>query len=89
MAIMLEEYTTEEQRFVVRFLWAKGLDAKDNHEEIFLIYIGKCLLRKVVHNWVEKFSQGRLKVADDAQPGAEVAKTTFKKTSMLRVLTHW
>jgi hypothetical protein len=26
-----------------------------------------------VHNWVEKFSEERSKVADDALPGAEVA----------------
>jgi hypothetical protein len=32
-------------------------------------YGGKCLSRKAVHNWVEKFSQGRWKVADDARPG--------------------
>jgi hypothetical protein len=32
----------------------------------------------VVHNWVEIFSQGRSKVADDALPGAEVAETTVK-----------
>jgi hypothetical protein len=43
----------------------------------------------VVHNWVEKFSQGRSKVADDARPGAEVVETTVKRTSMLRVSTHW
>jgi hypothetical protein len=35
-------------------------------------------LHKAVHNWGEKFSQGRSKVADDAQPGVEVAKTTVK-----------
>jgi hypothetical protein len=26
---VLEDYNTEEQGFVVRFLWAKGLNAKD------------------------------------------------------------
>jgi hypothetical protein len=31
------------------------------------VYGGKCLSRKAVHNWVEKFFQGRLIVADDAQ----------------------
>jgi hypothetical protein len=29
MATVLEECTTEEQRSVVRFLWAKKLDVKD------------------------------------------------------------
>jgi hypothetical protein len=33
----------------------------------------------VVHNWVENFSQGRSKVADDARPGAEVAGITVKR----------
>jgi hypothetical protein len=36
MATVLEEYTPEEQRSVVRFLWTKGLNAKDIHKEIFL-----------------------------------------------------
>jgi hypothetical protein len=53
----------------VRFLWAKGLNAKDIHKEIIPVYGGKCLSRKAVHNWVEKFSEGRSKVTDDAQLG--------------------
>jgi hypothetical protein len=48
------------------FLWAKGLNAKDIHIEMFPVYGGKCLSRKAVHNWAKKFSQGRSKVADDA-----------------------
>jgi hypothetical protein len=60
------------------FLWAKGLDAKDIHKERFPVYGGKCLSRKAVHNWVEKSSQGRSKVADDARQVAEVAETTVK-----------
>jgi hypothetical protein len=42
----------------------------------FLLTVG--ISREAVHNWVEKFSQGRSKVADDAQPGAEVAETTVR-----------
>jgi hypothetical protein len=54
---------------LLRFLlWVKGLDAKKIHNEIFPSYSGKWLSRKAVHNWVEKFSQGRSKVADDARP---------------------
>jgi transposase len=61
------------------FLWAKGLSAKDVHKEMFPVYGGKCLSRKAVHNWVEKFSQGRSKVTDDARPGAEVSEKTVKR----------
>jgi hypothetical protein len=74
MATVLEEHSTEDQRSAVCFLWAKELNAKDIHKEMFSVYGGKCLSRKAVHNWVEKFSQGRSKVADDAG----VAETTVK-----------
>jgi hypothetical protein len=56
MATVLEGYTSEEQRSVVRFLWAKGLNAKDIHKEMFSVYGGKCLSRKAVHNWVANVS---------------------------------
>jgi hypothetical protein len=32
---------------------------------MFPLYGGKCLSRKAVHNWVEKFSQGHSKAADN------------------------
>jgi hypothetical protein len=70
--------TTEEQNSLVRFLFAKRLNAKVIHKEMFPVYVGKCLPCKAVHNWVEKLSQGRLKVTDDAQPVAEVAETTVE-----------
>jgi hypothetical protein len=53
---VLEEFTTEQQRSVVCFLWAKELNAKDIRKEIFPVNGGKCLF-KVVHNLVEKFSR--------------------------------
>jgi hypothetical protein len=56
----------------------KGLNAKDIHKEIFIVYGEKCLSRKEIDNWAEKFCQGRSKVADDARPGPEVAETTVK-----------
>jgi hypothetical protein len=61
------------------FLWEKILNAKNIHKGMFPVYGGKCLSLKAVHNWAEKFSQGRSKVADDARPGAEMAETTVKR----------
>jgi hypothetical protein len=40
------------------------------------VYSEKCLPRKAVHNWVVKFSQGRLKVADNARPRCPVESVT-------------
>lgn len=56
MTSVLEERNTEEQLSVVRFLWAKVLGTKDVHKEMFPVYGRKYLLRKAVHDWVEKFS---------------------------------
>jgi hypothetical protein len=56
MATVLE-YITEEQRSVVRFLWVKGLNAKDIYKEIFPLYDGKCLSGKAVDNWVADVPQ--------------------------------
>jgi hypothetical protein len=73
---VLEEYITEEQHSDVHFLWAKGLNAKDIHKDIFRDYDGKCLSHKAVHNSIEKFSQSHLKVADDDQSGQPVETVT-------------
>jgi hypothetical protein len=54
------------------FLWEKGLNTENINEEMFPVYGGKYLSRKAIHNWVEKFSQGRSKVADAARPGRPV-----------------
>jgi transposase len=58
------------------FLWARGLSAKDVHKEKFPLPSGTCLSHKAVHNWVEKFSKGHSKYADDAQPGRPVEIVT-------------
>jgi hypothetical protein len=64
--------------FCCAFLWIKRLKVKNIHKEMFLVCGGKCLSREAVHNLIEKFSQGRSKVANDAWPGAEVVETTVR-----------
>jgi hypothetical protein len=78
MATVREKCITEEQRLCV-FLWTKRLNAKDIHKEIFSVYDGKCLSRKMVRNWVEKCSQERSKVVDNSRPGAKLGGTTHKR----------
>jgi hypothetical protein len=55
IATLLKECTTEKQRSVVRFLGAKGLNAKDIHKEMCPVYGAKCLLRKAVQLWWQMF----------------------------------
>jgi hypothetical protein len=45
---------------VSRFLWAKGLNAKVIHKEMFPPYVGKCMSRK--------------RIADDKEVETEVQK---------------
>jgi hypothetical protein len=52
MATVLEECTTEEQRSVMSFIRAKGLNVKDINKEMF--YVAKSLSRNAVYNWVEE-----------------------------------
>jgi hypothetical protein len=54
----------------------KGLNANDINKEMFPVERGKCLSDEAVHNCVEKFSQGRSKVADDTRPGRPVKIVT-------------
>jgi hypothetical protein len=41
---------------VVPFLWAKGLNAKDIHKEMFPVCVGKSFSRKTVPNCVANVS---------------------------------
>jgi hypothetical protein len=74
---------------------AKELNAKDIHKEIFPVYDGMCLSRKAVHKWVEKFSQRRSKVGDDARPNlpfeivAEITVKIFYAAGLDALVKRW
>jgi hypothetical protein len=53
---------------------------------MFPVYGGKCLSSKAVHNWVEKFSQGRSKVADNARPGRRLEIPTEATVQLVEEL---
>jgi hypothetical protein len=80
MATVHEECINEEQRSVVRFLWAKRLNAKDIYEEMFSVYGGKCLSRKVVRTWAKK--RGR-RFADDEEVETEVRKWLRQQSHLM------
>jgi hypothetical protein len=56
---VLEEYSTGEQRSVVRFLWAKGFSVKDIHKDMLNVYGGKC--------YAKRFTTGRIYSLKDVQ----------------------
>jgi len=72
MAAPLNTRTMIEQRGVVRFLWAKGMAAKDIHKEMLPMYSKHRLSRQAVHNWVQKFLEGRTSIEDERRVGRPV-----------------
>jgi hypothetical protein len=65
--------------FCCAFLWARGLNAKDIHKEMFPVYGGKSLSRKAVHNSVEKRGNRFADDEEEVETSAEVAETTVKR----------
>jgi len=41
------------------------MEAKDIHKEMLPIYGEHCLSLQAVHNWVQKFSEGRTSIEDE------------------------
>ena len=76
MAAPLNTCTTIKQRGVVQFLCAKGMAAKDIHKEMLPMYGEHCLSRQAVHNWVQKFSEGRTSIEDIHRVGRAVEIAT-------------
>jgi transposase-like protein len=79
MAAPLKTCTTIEQRGVVRFLWAKGMAAKDIHNEMLPTFGEHCLSHQIVHNWVQKFSEGRTSIENERRVGRPVEIATSAK----------
>ena len=69
MAAPTNTCTTTEQCGVVRFLWAKGMAAKDIHKQMLPMYGEHCLSRQAAHNWAQKFSEGRTSTEDERRVG--------------------
>jgi hypothetical protein len=76
MATEVLQFSTEEQRSVVRFFFVCKFT---QYKDMFPLYGGKCLSHKAVHKCVEKSSQSLSKFANDARPGADVAETTVRR----------
>jgi len=72
MAAPLNTCTTIEQCGVVWFLWVKGMAAKDIRKEMLPMYGEHCLSHQAVHNWVQKFSEGRTSIKDEHRVGRPV-----------------
>jgi len=56
-----------EQRAVIRCLWANRLSANGIYSQMRPVYGHKCCTRRTIYVWCQKFSCGRESVVDDEQ----------------------
>ena len=69
MAAALATCTTEEQRFVIRFLSSEGLKPIESHRRMKVQYGDACLSLQQVYEWTRKFMNGISSVTDSPRPG--------------------
>jgi len=54
----LQDCTIEEQRGVVRFLWAEGVKPVEIHRRMLAQYGQYTMSQRKVYEWVERFKSG-------------------------------
>jgi len=52
------------------------MEAKDIHKEMLPMYGEYCLSSQAIHNWVQKFSEGRTSIEDEHRAGRPVKIAT-------------
>jgi len=76
MAAKLIHCTKEEQRSVIRFLWAEGVPGAQIHLRMCAQYGYKVLSRRIFYEWIEMFENGRTNVTDAEHSGRPATATT-------------
>ena len=67
MEAPLQDCTIEEQRGVVRFLWAEGVKPVEIHCRMLAEYGQSTMSQRKVYEWVERFKSGRTRVTDEGR----------------------
>jgi len=77
----LQDCTIEEQRGVVRFLWAEGAKAVEIHRRILAQYGQSTMSQRKVYGWVERYKSGRTRVTDEGRSGRTSTSRSRKASS--------
>ena len=78
MAAKLINCTKEEQRSVIRFLWAEGVPGAQIHLCMCAQYEDKVLSHRIVYEWIEMFKNGRMNVTDAEHSRHPATATTTR-----------
>ena len=77
----LQDCTIEEQRGVVRFLWAEGVKPVEIHRRMLAQYGESTMSQRKVYEWVESFNSGRTRVTDECRSGRPSTSRSRKASS--------
>ena len=77
----LQDCTIEEQRGVVRFLWAEGVKPVEIHRRMLAQYGQSTKSHRKVYEWVERFKSGRTRVTDECLSGRPSTSRSRKASS--------
>ena len=78
MAAKLINCTIEEQRLVIRFLWAEDVPGAQIHLRMCAQYGDKLLSRSIVYEWIEMFENVRTRVTDAERSRCPATATTTR-----------
>ena len=73
--------TIEEQRGVVRFLWAEGVKPEEIHRRMLAQYGQSTMSQRKVYEWVERFKSCRTRVTDEGRSGRPPTSRSRKASS--------
>ena len=77
----LQDYTIEEQRGVVRFLWEEGVKHVKIHCRMLAQYGQSSMSQREVYERVVNFKSGRTRVTDEGRSGRPSTSRSRKASS--------
>jgi transposase len=84
MTAKLENCTKEEQRPVIRSLWAEGVPGGQIHQHMCAQYGVSALSHRVVYEWIEMFKNGYMSVTDAERLGRPTTATSSRNEERAR-----
>ena len=77
----LQDCTIEEQRGVVRFLWAEAMKPVGIHRRMLAQYGQSTMSQRKICEWVERLKWGRTRVTDEGSSGRPSTSRIRKASS--------
>ena len=86
MAAKLTTCTKQEQRSVIRFLWAEGVPGAQIHLRMCAQYGDEDLSCRIIYEWIEMFEIGHTSVADAEHSGRPATAMTRNEERTLELI---